>query len=140
MTLTPHASLPAGSTRDFSAISQGMAQCASQETSLLLVSGSVCEPNLGSGSGPELLPVDFLLIDVTRRALAGRRGPPSRLLLLLLVPPSRWWSASLVCILFSAPCLSVETTNKARLGLTLPAAWLAESVARTATAFSCAKP
>jgi hypothetical protein len=107
LTLTPQASFPAGSTRDFSAISQGMAQWASHETSLLLFSESVCEPNLGSGSGPEPLPVDVLLIDVTRRALAGRRGPPSRLLL-LLVPPSWWrWSVSLVCILFRAPCLSV---------------------------------
>lgn len=132
--LTPQASFPAGSTSDFSAISQGMAQWASQLTSRLLFSESVCEPNLGSGSGPEPLPVDFLLIDVTRRALAGRRGPPSRLLLL---PPSRWWSVSLVCILFSAPCLSVGTTNKARLVLTLPAACCCtESGARSATACS----
>jgi hypothetical protein len=78
--LTPQASFPAGSTRDFSAISQGMAQCASQETSLLLVSGWCDTPNLEVGMGHDAVPC-CLLYDRLLETLTGRSCPARALLL-----------------------------------------------------------
>jgi hypothetical protein len=78
--LTPQASFPAGSTRDFSAISQGMAQCASQETSLLLVSGWCDTPNLERGMGHDAVPCCLLLVGCLEK-VTGRSCPARALLL-----------------------------------------------------------
>jgi len=96
--LTPHASLPAGSTKDFSAISHGMAQCALQDTSLGAVSGCSCDkvfPNLEGGTGHADLPTECLWTDVTLWLVSGRKGPSTEL---LLAWPARPGLSSLVCM------------------------------------------